>query len=44
MKPVSYDTINIVLKNNSSQPCSLHPHGVLSTKSSEGAANVAGRK
>jgi FtsP/CotA-like multicopper oxidase with cupredoxin domain len=32
------DTINVVLKNNTSRPCSLHPHGVLYTKSSEGAA------
>ena len=32
------DTIKVVFKNNASQPCSLHPHGVLYTKSSEGAA------
>lgn len=32
------DTIKITFKNNTSQAASLHPHGVLYTKSSEGAA------
>jgi FtsP/CotA-like multicopper oxidase with cupredoxin domain len=31
------DTINVVFKNMASFPASMHPHGVLYTKSSEGA-------
>src|SRR5262245_39163439 len=32
------DTISVVFKNKASHPFSLHPHGVLYVKSSEGAA------
>lgn len=31
------DTIRVVFKNNTSHPCSMHPHGVLYAKASEGA-------
>ena len=32
------DTIKVVFKNNASRPYSIHPHGVLYAKGSEGAA------
>ncbi len=39
--PVIYaevgDTIRVVFKNNTTHPCSMHPHGVLYTAASEGA-------
>ncbi len=31
------DTIRVVFKNNTTHPCSMHPHGVLYSKASEGA-------
>lgn len=36
------DTIRVVFRNNASHPYSLHPHGVIYTKSSEGAPYADG--
>ncbi|HEY6358124.1 MAG TPA: multicopper oxidase domain-containing protein, partial [Vicinamibacterales bacterium] len=36
------DTIKVVFKNNASRPYSIHPHGVLYKKDSEGVAYMGG--
>lgn len=36
------DTIEVVFKNNTQRPASMHPHGVFYTKSSEGAPYADG--
>jgi len=38
------DTIKVVFKNNASRPYSMHPHGLLYSKGSEGAAYNDGKK